>query len=372
MVNADGTGKNGTFIVELTNPLAPKTVSFVGVEQGTHNHTIHPSGNYLYNSNSDLITSIQPAIEIYDISSFATPHKVKELALPTRPGLGTESHDITFNTAGDRAYSAALSQGVIINTTNPARPTIVSSFLDPTINVWHQMDPFTMTDAQGNRREFLIAEDEVAGAIGTGQCPNGGVHVYDITGDKELSPEKVGYWNIDDIRPTANVTDSCTAHVFDIHEREQMMTIAYYNGGVHVVDLSGLTGISLGDSTQVGGPGMREIGYYRTENGDGTGMRTRGPSGAEGQPDRRLLSLRQRHRARARRLQVLQRAGPLAARGALDDAGRGTDRPRRPVGARPQRGHRLLLSVAAHLATRCRPAKVGACWPSGRGRSSPH
>jgi hypothetical protein len=30
-------------------------------------------------------------------------------------------------------------------------------------------------------------------------------------------------------------------------------------------------GVSLGDSTQVGGPGMREIGYYRAENGDGAG-----------------------------------------------------------------------------------------------------
>jgi hypothetical protein len=50
------------------------------------------------------------------------------------------------------------------------------------------------------------------------------------------------------------------------------MTIAYYNGGVHVVDISGLTGISLGDSTQVGGPGMREIGFYRVENGDGRGF----------------------------------------------------------------------------------------------------
>ena len=271
VLKPDGTGKNGTFIVEITNPLAPKTVSFVGVEQGTHNHTIHPSGNYLYNSNSDLITSVQPAIEIYDISNFATPHKVKELALPTRPGLGTESHDISFNKAGDRAYSAALSQGVIINTTNPARPTIVTSFLDPTINVWHEIEPYNTTDAQGNTREFLIAEDEVAGAVGTGQCPNGGVHVYDVTGDKELNPEKVGYWNIDEVRPTSSVTDSCTAHVFDIHEREQVMTIAYYNGGVHVVDISGLTGVALGDSTQVGGPGMREIGYYRTENGDGAG-----------------------------------------------------------------------------------------------------
>jgi hypothetical protein len=49
------------------------------------------------------------------------------------------------------------------------------------------------------------------------------------------------------------------------------MTIAHYNGGVHVVDLSALQGIALGDSTQLGGPGMREIGYYRTENGDGNG-----------------------------------------------------------------------------------------------------
>ena len=272
VLKPNGTGKNGTFIVEITNPLAPRTVSFVEVDQGTHNHTIHPSGNYLYNSNSDLITSVQPAIEIFDISNFAAPLKVSELALPTRPGLGTESHDISFNAAGDRAYSAALSQGVIINSTNPARPTIVSSFLDPAINVWHQMEPFKMTDSQGNTREFLIAEDEVAGPVGTGQCPNGGVHIYEVTGDMENNPQKVGYWNIDDVRPTSSATDSCTAHVFDIHEREQLMTIAYYNGGVHVVDISGLMGISLGDSTSVGGPGMREIGYYRTENGDGAGF----------------------------------------------------------------------------------------------------
>ena len=272
VLKPDGTGKNGTFIVELTNPLAPRTVSFVGVEQGTHNHSIHPSGTYLYNSNSDLITSVQPAIEIFDISDFAAPRKIRELALPTRPGLGTESHDITFNTKGDRAYSAALSQGVIINTADPARPTIVSTFLDPSINVWHQMDPFTMTDSQGNQREFLIAEDEVAGATGTGQCPNGGVHVYEITDSMETSPQKVGYWNIDDVRATDSPDNSCTAHVFDIHEREQLMTIAYYNGGVHVVDISGLMGISLGNSTIAGGPGMREIGSYRTTNADGRGF----------------------------------------------------------------------------------------------------
>ena len=74
--------------------------------QGTHNGTIHPSGDYLYNSNSDLITSVaaaSPAIEVYDLRNFAAPVKVKELELPIHPGLGTESHDITFKSDGTRA-----------------------------------------------------------------------------------------------------------------------------------------------------------------------------------------------------------------------------------------------------------------------------
>ena len=64
MLKDNGTGKNGTFIADVTDPLHPKTVGFVEVGQGSHNQSIHPSGNYLYNSNSDLITSFQPAIEM--------------------------------------------------------------------------------------------------------------------------------------------------------------------------------------------------------------------------------------------------------------------------------------------------------------------
>ena len=221
----------------------------------------------------DLITSIAPAIEIFDISNPATPVGAGELDLPPRPGLGTESHDITFSDDGSRAYSAALSQGVIIDTRNPATPSIVASFLDPAINVWHQMDPFTMTDAGGREREFVIVEDEFAGAVGTGQCPNGGVHVYETTGALERAPEKVGYWNIDTVDTTDAVDGRCTAHVFDIHEDEQIMTISYYNGGVHVVDLSGLTGISLADQ-QIAGDGMTEIGYYRIEGGESWAAKT--------------------------------------------------------------------------------------------------
>ena len=239
VLKPDGTGQNGTFILEVTNPLQPRTLSFAAVPQGSHNQTVHPSGRYMYNSNSDLITSPQPAIEIIDMNDLSAPRTIGELALPTRPGLGTESHDISFSADGTRAYSAALSQGVIIDTRNPAQPAIITSFLDPAINVWHEAEPFTLTDALGREREFLVVEDEFAGAVGTSQCPNGGVHVYEISGGLERSPQKVGYWNIDDVGPTDGVEGRCTAHVFDIHEAEQTMTIAYYNGGVRVVDLSG-------------------------------------------------------------------------------------------------------------------------------------
>jgi hypothetical protein len=269
----NGTGKNGTFILEVTDPMAPRTLSFAEVAQGSHNQTVHPSGRYMYNSNSDLITSALPAIEVIDMTDLSAPRTVTELALPTRPGLGTESHDISFNPEGTRAYSAALSQGVIIDTRNPAEPQVITSFLDPAINVWHQAEPFRLTDELGREREFLIVEDEFAGALGTGQCPNGGVHVYEITGGLERDPRKVGYWNIDEVRPTDQVDGRCTAHVFDVHEDAQVMTIAYYNGGVRVVDLSGLTGISLGGA-QLTGAGMREIGFYRIEGADSWAAKT--------------------------------------------------------------------------------------------------
>jgi hypothetical protein len=264
MKKSDGTGKNGTFILEITNPAAPRTLGFVEVAKGSHNQTIHPSGRYLYNSNSDLETSLEPAIEVFDITNFAAPVKTADLALPIRPGLGSESHDITFHKSGNRAYSAALSQGVNIDTADPARPEIIAEYIDPTINVWHQSDPFTFKDAAGNLREYVITEDEFAGAAGGPVCPSGGFHVYDVTGDKVNSPEKVGYWNIDDVRPTTGADQTCTAHVFRIHEAERMMTVAYYNGGVRVVDLAGLAS----------GQGMKEIGFYRFDNSDTWSVKT--------------------------------------------------------------------------------------------------
>jgi hypothetical protein len=258
----------GTFIFEITDPTAPVTLGFANFTKGSHNMTVHPSGKYLYNSNSELITTaLSAAIEVTDITDLTAPKPVTTLRLPARPGLGTESHDITFSADGTRAYSAALSQTVIIDTSKPAAPSIITSFVDPAINVEHQADPITIVDPILGERDFLIVEDEFAGAAGAEQtCPSGGVHVWDIT--DETLPVKVGYWNIDDVTSTEpnDVVNhdqlilengSCTAHVFQLHPDEQLMTIAFYTQGVSVVDLSGLVGVALGAN----GVGMKEVAF---------------------------------------------------------------------------------------------------------------
>jgi len=254
----------GTYIVDITDPAKPKTASFVGVAKGSHNQTVHPSGEWLYNSNSQLYTTAGNAgIEVFDIRDLSKPRLAAVLPLPPVPGLGSESHDITFDPSGDRAYSAALSHTAIIDTTVVDRPEIISVIVDPTINVHHQSTKVTLTDATlGVTRDLLFIEDELAGAAGFDPCPSGGLHVYDVTGPLEAAPVKVGYWNIADLRyPTAegNVGAQCTMHVFQIHPEQGLLTAAFYNGGVRVVDISSFAGLALGAQ----GVGMREVAYAR-------------------------------------------------------------------------------------------------------------
>jgi len=133
------------------------------------------------------------------------------------------------------------------------------------VNVWHEAEAIHLKDPVYGEGDFLIAEDEFAGAEGTAQCPNGGVHVYDITGDKETHPVPVGAFNIDQagVAPGNDPADAyvarCTAHVFQIDHRSKLMTMGWYNAGVRVIDLRALVGVAAGNT---GVAGMRQIGWY--------------------------------------------------------------------------------------------------------------
>jgi hypothetical protein len=239
----------GTFFVDVTDPTSPQTAGFVEFPKGSHNQTVHPSGDFLYNSNSELGPGTG-VIEVVDISDLANPREVATLPLDT----GLDSHDITFNADGTRAYSAAISHTLVIDTTDPANPSVIGRIIDPTINIHHQSDPIEVGD-----KTLLIVTDELAGAAGNGFCPGGGLHIFDITGDRERLPVKVGYFNIPDARPTAGASITCTSHVLKIHPDEMLMTIAWYAAGTRIVDLSGL-------AEPV--PSMAEVGHAYFDDSD--------------------------------------------------------------------------------------------------------
>ena len=254
---------SGTVLVDVTNPAKPKTVGFAPVARGSHNMTVHPSGRYLYNSNSDLITSTQPSIVIFDIKNPAQPKMVQEYRIPFVPtSLGSESHDITFSADGKRAYSAALSQTLILDTADPEKPKQIKQIIDPTVELSHGADPIRLKKKDGGFRDLLLVSDEHAGAATGTHCPGGGVHIYDITGALEKAPKKLGVWYIGESRPS---TATCTAHVFRMHGDQGLFTIAWYDQGVRVVDVAGLADLptpSVPFVTSGNGNGIKEIGKY--------------------------------------------------------------------------------------------------------------
>jgi hypothetical protein len=259
-VGQDG---DGTFIIDVTDPLKPFTVSFVHFAKGSHNQTVHPSGKYLYNSNSDLLTDTDPGIEVVDITSLGAPKESAVVKLTPMPGLGSDSHDISFSPDGKRAYSAAVSQGVVLDTTDPAKPTVISTIFDPSVNVWHQAEVVDVEVPGRGKRTVLIASDEFAGATGTGQCPNGGLHMYDVSADVEKTPIKLGYFNIDTPAQTDDGVGTCTSHVYQLHREAQLMVIAWYNQGFRVLDTSALAGIAFGGT----GIGLTEVASGRITGG---------------------------------------------------------------------------------------------------------
>ena len=258
-VDAGYTGEiaAGFFVVDVSDPANPDPISFTPLVPGSHNTTLHPAGRYLYNSNAQLPGL--GVIEIFDLANLAAPTLVHKVQLVT----GLPSHDITFNADGTRAYSAALTHTLVLDTTQPDRPTVVGRILDPTINIHHQADPITINDPLLGTRTFLIVSDEIAGAAELGICPGGGLHVFDITGPLERVPVKVGVFEAPELfRPTLKGRLRCTAHVFRMYPEQGLMTMGWYSAGVRVIDISRLSGVSLGARPDLAvALGMREIAH---------------------------------------------------------------------------------------------------------------
>jgi hypothetical protein len=237
---AKATPALGVLAVDISKPKQPRAVGFVPIPLGAHNTTLHPGGQYLYVSDSELTpVESEPVgrqlgrINVVDVRNLKAMKEVFTLPLPT----GLSSHDIDFNTKGDRAYSAALTETLILDTTDPAKPTIATTILDPAVNISHGAD-------LSPDETHLYVTDEQAGAAANGVCNVGGVHVYDLT---TPVPVKTGYYAfspVDSLLATTNSLNvTCTAHVLDYGPTGKTFSNAGYAAGVRIVDTTTRLGI---------------------------------------------------------------------------------------------------------------------------------
>ncbi|HEX2030971.1 MAG TPA: hypothetical protein VHL78_06180 [Actinomycetota bacterium] len=266
-------GQYGTFIIDVTQPTRPRSVSFIHFPGGTHQVTVDPSGHWVYSSPADLPGTPPGDFHISDVTDPWNP--VEPRAVPLLTGL--DAHDIMFSEDGTRAYVGALTHSLIVDTTDPGNPQIIGRIIDPTVNIHHEAHAYTTVDElTGREHSFLLVVDEFAGAAGNEVCPGGGIHVYDITGGLERTPVKVGLFFVPEVGPVEGAgqgaagLDRCTAHVMEIYPEHGIATIAWYALGTRVLDLSGLVGLSAGVTEEMGslGAGIREVAYAHFDDGD--------------------------------------------------------------------------------------------------------
>ena len=230
----------GVVAVDISNPAKPRSIGFVKIKYGAHNTTIHPSGDWLYVSDSELVPATGEApgsqtgrINVIDVRNVKKMKEVFTLPLPT----GLSSHDVTFNKKGNRAYSAAITETLILDTENPAKPVIAHYLADPAVNISHGADPTP-------DEKYLLVTDEQSGAAANGVCNVGGVHVYDLTTGPV--PVKVGFYMFSPLNSLLATTNSqnltCTAHVLDYSADGKTFSNAGYAAGVRIVDATSMVG----------------------------------------------------------------------------------------------------------------------------------
>ena len=222
------TRRNGIVVLDLTDPAHPTVLSELtdSLTAGIHNVWIMGDMVYAVNDGTN-------AMNILDLSDPANPRHAGRWEI--RPGeLDKSLHDVWAEDG--YAYLSYWDDGLVIldvgagtHGGTPTEPAFVSQISYPQGN----------THVAWRDRDYVFLGDE----IGSPDGMRGYVHVIDVA-DID-NPREVAKYEV----PEAG------AHNFWIDD--ETLYIAYYQGGLRVVDISGTL---RGDLYRQG----REIGMYRT------------------------------------------------------------------------------------------------------------
>ena len=247
---ANPTAWEGVRVIDISDVKNPKQVAAVRTDCGSHTHTLVPDDSddvlYLYISSygpSPAFPNCQPPHDSISIVKVPLddPASASVIAKPVLfPGGGAPGtagcHDITVFPEQDIAAGACMGEGVLMDISDPAAPSVITTVSDPNFAFWHSA-------TFSNDASSVIFTDELGG----GSAPTcneevgperGADAIFDIVGegdDRELvfrSYYKIPRHQFD--------TENCVAHNGSLipAKGRDIMVQSWYQGGVSIFDFT--------------------------------------------------------------------------------------------------------------------------------------
>ena len=234
--------RNGITVLDISDAAHPTIITHFteGLTGGVHNVWIE--GDLVY-----AVHNGTSAVHIVDISDPVNPVNVGRWQVdnPAR-----SLHDVMV--LDGLAYLSYWDDGLVILDVGagikggtPVEPQFVSQY---EYRTKHGAESYGNTHHAIRYKNYVFLGDEIFGCSECVNGPRGHVHVVDVT-DIE-NPREVATYRV----PEAG------AH--NLWAEDDKLYVAYYQGGLRVVDISGEL---MGDLYRQG----REIGWYMTEDADG-------------------------------------------------------------------------------------------------------
>ena len=247
-------GEMGFVTIDVSDPRRPRAVGYAVNPNGSHSTAAHPSQPYVYNGEG--FPDTPGRVQVWSIENPAEPELVTTL------DTGEHSaHDLSFNRDGSLAAFASVTSIKLVDTSDPANPSIVFTTQCPGCMHTHEAR-FT---PDGKR---LIVNDEWVSSVTP--CPGAVLYFYAVSSAPTGAPSLTltGVYTPGDVVVNANQEAGfCTAHVFDISRDGTRLAAAWHTDGVHYLDISGTTGATFGAHASTPG-GASELGWYVPEGAD--------------------------------------------------------------------------------------------------------
>jgi hypothetical protein len=218
----------GILLVDLSDPRRPRVLGGVEVPGGAHTVTVYPGSDLVYVSPGGYWIEDDEEL-VVDVSDPEEP----EVAARFDGGPSVGCHDLSFHIAREArlAFCAGESATQVWDVSDPLAPRVLAQIDNPLITFHHS----AVASPDGG---YLVIGDERWLGSSQGACgapanhPSGALWIYDIR--DPAAPLPVGYFGL----RRDGVTSTCTAHDFAFVPGTRKLVVAWYEGGMNVVDLA--------------------------------------------------------------------------------------------------------------------------------------